>query len=218
MLLALIVQDGGEALYRKIEEALLGAKTLQLKYRVVTEARAGKDVDKCDVSGELAMKSNGRLRFDFRGTFLEADVKGAVACDGKTLRVTVGEKAKDRPAPADLGKEFARLLVRGGLSASFSAGFAHLQTSVAEWKLSDWRELEPEKLGERECRRLQFTVDTGLKKEQFVAKLWVDAATLVPVKRVVKGGDDAIEIVITETWEGAKLDGGLADEDFEFEK
>ena len=211
LLLLALLQDEPKAAYEAFEKKLTDAKSLRLKWKVDVAIVAGGEKDAIELEGELSMRSDDRARFFAKGKYLGTDFAGASVCDGKTLRVKMADvPADDRKCPDNLTKGLSQLSARAGLYAVVASGKPKLGLDE-EWALSDFRKVDGEKA-------IRFTVESGVKKEQFIAKVWLDAKTGLAVKRVVRGGDDKIEITITETWSEAVLDAEMPDEEFEFEK
>ena len=171
-----------------------------------------------DVSGDFSMRSDNRLRYWVAGRKIDQETKTGVVCDGTTLRRRDKQGPIDEKCPAKLSDDFRTVLRVGGLYASFANGFAKVATAVDGWKSSGYKKLDDDKIGEKTCRVLRFALETEMKKEQFIVKVWLDAETHLPLKRVVTGGDDQIEMTMTELWESISIDVEIPDEDFTFEK
>jgi hypothetical protein len=214
LLLFALLQDDPKATYDAFEKKLTDAKSLRLTWKVEAAIVAAGEKDAIELEGELSMRRDDRARFFAKGKYLGTDFAGASVCDGKTLRVKMADApADDRKCPEKLTKGLSQLIARAGLYAVVASGKPKLGLDEG-WALSDFRKLDEEK----DAKVIRFTVESGVKKEQFVAKVWFHAKTGLAAKRVVRGGDDKIEITITETWSEVVLDAEMPDEEFEFEK
>src|SRR5262245_60645237 len=116
-----------EKLFRKLEERLAKAKTIQLKYRAALEPKDAKpgEKDKAPrVEGLLLLQKGNKLRLQMDGRVLPLHEPGKalVVCDGARMRTSTpgprpldGKgKARVEKAPPNLHSAFVGSLTREG--------------------------------------------------------------------------------------------------------
>jgi outer membrane lipoprotein-sorting protein len=201
-----------EELLKKVEEKGVKAKTFRQKAKIVLDFGE-------DKGGELDTESvfkGDKFRVTLAGQAGPQKLDIKVVCDGAKIHVNPPQgEPKTKDAPKGAGEGMRLVLLRGG---SFLPAF------VASEREGDPRELltvkdlkygKDEKVGERACKVLVYTLTMKDERDEPEITLWVDAETHLPVKRQLKGGKGE---TITETYSDTKLDEDLKDADFDLPK
>ena len=188
-LLAVLAQDID--LLRQAEDKAAAAKSL----RWTGTAVIGADRKEFTVSLDAAFKEGGRGRLSALPKEGEAP-SFCFTSDGRRLLL---ESSKRESQSGDVDAAFApalnRILVRGGIFAinQLRPG------TTGEKLLEDVKAVEltvsDDPVGERAAKRLLYTLNVGGKKA--AVKLWIDPATLAPLRRELAGEK---EPRITETY------------------
>ena len=219
-----------EKLFRKLEERLAKAKTIQLKYKAALEPKDAKpgEKDKAPrVEGLLLLQKGNKLRLQMDGRVLPLHEphNAVVVSDGKTMRAAglagpiplEGGKRRVEKAPANLHSAFVGSLTREGLLLFVMTHVAG--GTLAENLRDDLDKKQPsptgfkmrgrEKVGGVLTQAIEFRIKiSGGRGEELPVTLWLDAKTALPVKRIVRyeaGGK--VVGTLAETYEAFRLDG-----------
>jgi outer membrane lipoprotein-sorting protein len=189
-------QESSEAekLFRKMEKKLSEAKSL----RVVLEGTAEGIEDlrgALKYKGTMILAQGNKARFE-----MEMEI------DGKTHRTTfvsdgakmIGDIAEKGKRPRDTPKEFFEVTVgffkHGGPVAGyvFSSSGPEGKQSFAKFKPSAFKLGQKEKVGQRQAQVVEYklTLENGSKEAEKLSlseKLWLDAETNLPLKRIFTG-------------------------------
>ncbi len=199
-----LAQDDPAAFLKKVEEKALAAKSLRFKAKIRIES-PGQTVE-LDASGCVA---GSRFKFAMEGSVAGRITESSAICDGSKLRLHGAGDPKTVDAPKEVDS-LRTLLVRGG-------AFAPLQALIASAKppaCSDVKFAADARVGDRDARVLTFTVAADGDEPKGSATLWIDAATLAPLKREVKSPAGTV----TETYVEWTVDEELKDEVFALPK
>ncbi len=211
--------DDAEKLFRAVEKKLASAKSLRVVSSLAVQLQ-GKDL-----MWEGSLEIDGdKMRMRFSGRFARRDLKITAVSDGKKLRLVGflnGDLSEEGPVPTKLRELATKLVSRIGLTGSL---FIVSKVSPRH----DTGDLNPDKLftvhgfkrgkavrvSGRDTKVLHYRLDAAGQNTTVV--LWVDARTLVPVKRLIDFGKEKIRVV--ETYTEFQLDPKLDAKTFELPK
>jgi len=205
-------KNEAEDLFKKMEEKLAKAKTVQLKLSGEMQPM------KLGLTGELLFDEAGKLRMELEGKAGPDLMKALMLSDGKKLRLESNDKKdpKQFEVPETLGKLARACFARAGFVGTLDALDNDRDVKLepdAQFAPKEFKLGAKEKVGEREAQ----AVDYKLAKEghpESVVTVWIDKETLLPLKRTVKMGGMAL----TETYSGLKLDEKIDAAKFELPK
>lgn len=215
-LLALLQDPAAEETWRKLEESIVKAKTVTVRFRVEgTGAQEAPDRD-LRANGTMTLKEGGKMRLEITMTTGGRERKSVLIGDGKNLSLAV-DGAETRSVPAAKGTEGLAPLLLARLGAMMSS-FMPVGAGAPEGSLSI--EVSGVKAGEDDgaAKTLQFVTTNKVREKVMSAtdtRLWWDPKTRLPIKRVLtlrKG--DAVQGTLTETYEKFELDADVPDETF----
>ncbi len=203
----LLQSDEGKALYDRMAKALDDAKALTWTAKASIES----DPLKLGVEASLKLKpAANKAALDATLAGRDRKERVALTCDGTSCAESVGDAQKPATeAPKDLA---ARLLA--GAKAIGLAGMLWPAAQPAAERrnrneapdfaggleLKDFALKGGEKVGERAAKVLTYTV-TVKAGASFAAKVWIDDATGLPLKRELEGEYEKAKLKITETCE-----------------
>ena len=205
-----------EAFLKKVEEKATKAKTLKCKSKL-SFSQGGQEMT---FDAESSVKGD-KIKLSFEGEAMGKTIQSTVTSNGSKIVAEGGFEAetKTMDAPKDLGEGVRLTLVRMG--AILTMFFSDKKAKDADFsmkdlsKVSDVKFGKEEKVGDRACKVLTFTINVKDEEKPANCKLWVDATTLAPVKRELEVEEGH---TITETFSDWKLDEELKDSLFELPK
>jgi len=206
--------------FARMEAALRNAKTLECNFDVVAQACPGGSA-----KGSFALSGNNKFRLDMNSPTKRTSGKAAQISDGTKLATIEGNVTQQiHDVPKWYGEAMKTGFARAGVLLT---RFAPLPLEEKDAKIdelfqaSDF-ELSAENaaVGSHTALLIQYKLVTiGLEdevgKKAFRVKLWVDAKTNLPVKRVVVPATDDFDFTLTETYHDVTLDGKLEAPRFE---
>jgi outer membrane lipoprotein-sorting protein len=188
VLALLLVQEKNEAeeLFKKMEEKIAAAKSIHVTLKGVMAQEAqeiGLSVElhlgeKNQASGEFTMKNGPR------------EISGRCVSDGRNVgtRAIDGKLTPPFEAPETLGRQLRVRLARAGVAATIEAlQIERIAKQDPETAIgaSDFKLGEKEKIRDREAQRVDYTMTKAGEPER-KATIWIDLATHLPLKRVLK--------------------------------
>lgn len=169
--------------FEALEDRLLQAATVEMTFDI----RAIGALDAA-LSGSATLSSSGEVMLDGDGTFAGADADIALRAAGGTMHGGNGDQTFEAPVPSTLREGLLIGVTRMGLLhnlAVLSAGSPpdRIDGTVREWvTVEDVLLEDAAPIGGVPTRAFSFTVVVGGQRSA-VARLWVDAATGLPVRR-----------------------------------
>jgi hypothetical protein len=212
----LMPQESNEAetLFKKMEEKLLAAKTIHvtlkgvmaqegMKIGLTTELHLGEKNQACD---EFTLK-NGRR-----------ELTGRCVSDGRKIAVLAidGKVDPARDAPETLGRLLRARFARAGVTAATEAlqlDRIAKQDSATTIGVSDFKLGDKDKVQDRDARKIDYKMTKAGEPDRQVT-IWIDSATLLPLKRVITR---AI-VSLTEEYTVLEVDGNIDPAKFELPK
>jgi outer membrane lipoprotein-sorting protein len=220
LMLALVIpvlpaQDGGneaEKLFRALGEKIARAKSLRVAY--AAKVTAGDKVTG-DFKGLVELKEGNQIRVEMAGQSAGKEAKVGFTADGKKLKARDPASGKEReaPLPGDLSDKLRMLLSRVG--ATMGTSLALLRKKGGEYikgadldkllRLSDFRSGKDVRIDGRPARVLEYKVTLEKKEQVLSVRLWLDARSLLPLKREVQMETGAGPGRAVETYSEFKL-------------
>jgi outer membrane lipoprotein-sorting protein len=195
-LLPALAQESSEAekLFRKMEKKLSEAKSLRVALDGTAEGIE-------DLRGALKYKGTMILAQGNKARFeMEVEIEGkkqrtALVSDGTKM---IGDIAEEGKRPRDTPKKFFEVTIgffkHGGPVAGhvFSSSGPEGNETFARFKPSAFKLGQKEKIGQRQAQVIEYklTLENAPKEAEKLTlseKLWLDAATNLPLKRVFTG-------------------------------
>jgi outer membrane lipoprotein-sorting protein len=202
LLPALVQENEAEKLYRQMEKKVVSAKVV--KFVVDTEMKA--PVQDVKIMGTILLGGDDKARMD-----LEADVNGKqiafqLVSDGKRMRTEAKglDKKEEKDTPKGFGTMLRAMMVPAG--AIVVVRGADKPLTEEKLKISDFQLAGDEKVGDQKAKVIKYKF---MPEEKLMvdATLWLDAKTLLPLKRTLVVGKDGMEAAkVTETYKEVTLD------------
>lgn len=229
-------KNAAEEMFRKLEEKLLKAETLQVSFKSSLERQRDGKRSSGLLSGSIRLQQGGKARLELEGR-IEEPVSQQVVSDGKSTVFLVGDTKTASAASPSLGRDVVLMLARtGGVPAVFETEknlmMAEIDRRTRELggklepretdplkklRLSQFRTGPSEKIGGRDAGAIQFVVDeAGKKPRQSLVTLWIDSTTYLPLRRRVIVESEGV--VIEESYSEFKLDEKIDPAKFELPK
>jgi outer membrane lipoprotein-sorting protein len=217
--------DDAEKLFRELEKKVLAAKSLHLasEIEMVVKDEKGKFKGTLDLMGKKA-------RFKMTGPFVKK--RGAVDGEAMTMEavsdgmklvatITPPGKSTTKPTPKTFHELLCKMVCRAGVSGTLfiiePAGPGPEKEADPDqvFKVSDFKAGKATKVNGRAARVLHYRV-TLPGQEPLDVTLWLDAKTLLPLKRVF--AKTGMRPALTETHTEFKLNPKLGAKTFELPK
>jgi hypothetical protein len=202
-------KDNGSALVRKMEEKLLKAKTIQLKF-------SQKGNTGLLVEGGLLLAEGNRVRVDYSATQRGEKMTQNLRSDGSHVLLTEnGRPGKSGNTPTGLGGDATVGLSRLGMVPApwerlFRGSLAKGGPLKDQIEFKEWALGEKGKVGTHATQVVIFQVGFRDRNDFLKVELTIDVETGLPIQRVLHLPDD----VITESYSDLRLDGEIAADQF----
>ncbi len=184
--------EDAEKLYRQMEQKITKAKA----FHVVADVDAkGKDGKAAKIHIDATLAEGNKVRLKVKGTADAKDVGMEMVSDGKNLRTVMAAAGKgppDQETPDRFTEVVAAVMARVGLIGGFRAtaqkGKDRKIPDVEKlFGLHDLKMGKPETVNGREAKVIRYTIKVSEPKEETVnVTLWLDAKTLLPMKRLLE--------------------------------
>lgn len=213
--------EAPEKLFRRMEEKIAGARTLQSAFKASFGGEARGEL----AGGFLLQGQSGRMTLE--GTAQGKPVKILRVSDGKRTKVVSQDNAirVEEETPPRFGEDTRTVVSRLGFCTMFFS-FMRTPDSSKEGKplaqtlvTRDFSKGAREKVGERDAQAVSYTlVETERNEVGVTVSVWVDLETALPLKRVVTFRREGKEVTITETSSDFRLDAEIEPSKFELPK
>ena len=207
-------KNEAETLFRKMEEKVLAAKTVQLKMTgEMKEAGLA-------LSGDYLLGESGKIAVHLKGKQGDQEVFAKLTSDGKRIRL---EESGRGPAElfdsADgVGKAARQCFAAAGLMGTLDQLNRDGKIKDLDKRLmvaSAFKLGAKEKVGEREAQIVEYVLGTKAAPEEgSTAVVWIDIATTLPIKRSFRN----VQMTLVENYSDLKLDEKIDDAKFELPK
>lgn len=190
-----------EAVFTELEERLLNAPALRMRYAAVSEGAFSASLE-----GALRMERDRGLDLDATGIFGESPVEAYLRSDGEVLEGGNAGQDFRVEAPAALDEAVILDMTRMGILhnlARLTAGAIpdHASGGVREWVRVDGLEIDPDAEGPRPgLVALRFSVHVA-GQHAADATLWLDPDTGLPVLREQLVSFPGGQMSVTESYE-----------------
>jgi outer membrane lipoprotein-sorting protein len=191
-----------EELFRKMEEKVKGAATLQMSFATEIESKERP----AKLGGRILIGGGNRARLEVRGTSAGQEVEFVLISDGSdiSVKMTDGIEVKREATPGVLRVTLlaaaADMGIMSGLPLAIWLGEVALgqempTTPERIMNASNFSLRGTEKVGGREAREVEYVLELlgeVLEPENpfepgVLMRVWIDAETFLPLKRVTRG-------------------------------
>ena len=201
--------EGNEAekLYRGLEKKIGKAKALHLAF--ASKLMKGAN-EVGHFKGSIALMEGNKARIEVKGSTEGNDISLKLVSDGKNLKITANPPGKESelPLPKRFGANVRTGLSRVGPSMGMvmvgGGGDKEGPDFDKLFRPSDFKLGANTKVAGRDARTIQYKV-TISGKETASVKLWLDAKTLLPLKREITGEKQGESMRILESYSEFKL-------------
>jgi outer membrane lipoprotein-sorting protein len=206
---ALAQENEAEKLFRAVEKKIKAARAIQ----VASEIHLQEKEKQGKFKASLLLARDDKAQLKLSGELDGKEMKMEVLSDGKQLKVHISffPEAKEQPLPKKFHDTVSALVSRvgllGGMFIVRNKEDEEKEVDVEKlFPLSDFKMEAAEKVGGRDTKVMSYTVVPD-KKEARVT-LWVDANTLLPLKRLIvpKGENDRFTETYTQFTLNPKID------------
>jgi outer membrane lipoprotein-sorting protein len=214
--------NDAEKLFREMEKKLVEAKSLRMASDLdVKDKREGGTLKSTVV---LAQGNKLRLTMKGKGGGKELDME--ITSDGDKLhaRVTPPGESKNEAVPKNLHALVSKLITRTGSVGAFFLVYGRGGPGAPKdldpemlFKVRDFKMGEAAKVNGRDAKVLHYQIDIE-GKESAKITLWLDARTLLPLKRMIVPEEKGKDTQITETYTEFTLNPKLYAKTFELPK
>lgn len=215
--------ETAEAQFKKMEQAVLKAKTLQSDLTVT--AGAAKETF-MDLKGRIAIAQGAKIRLELEGEVRKEKDKMTMVSDGNEMIMTSSKRpGKAQKTEKNLTEMTMASIARSGITAAL---FFSVQRSdekeVEEFSIdkilavSDFKLGKKEAIDGKEAQAIEYKLKVKGQKETMDVTVWIDVKSGLPVKRVATGTEGDMKFTITETYTKLTLDGKIDDKEFALPK
>jgi outer membrane lipoprotein-sorting protein len=220
VVLLAFAEDGKEAekLFRGAEKKLLEADTVQISFTAATTG----DKLKTETKGTLLLAQDNKVRLELKrksslelkGKTSEKSGSDLTVCDGTRLKWERTAEGKEGKSDVkDAPKQFESMAAKASTRIGILPGFFLLRLRTAGGKVPDLEDVlkvsdfslgKKEKVGGREARLIEYKVTPGSAAgfgATYAVQLWLDSETNLPLKRVVRIGNETTAVPTTETYD-----------------
>ncbi len=200
----------GEKLFRAMEEKILKAETAQVAFQGHVET-AGKVGD--DWKGVFIIAEKSRVRISFNGAIFGPPSDFLVVSDGENYRITDSKNAPvSNKCPNKMSENLLHSLTRyTAFPKRLIIPLAGDDRIARNYGVSDFRFTRKEKIVGHDTNVITYKMQFS-DHRRFTSTIWIDAATQLPVKRVIDNGEGQKELIVElfKDWKlGKKVDENL---------
>lgn len=205
----------GEKLFRQMEEKLLKAKAL--KAAVEADFKGEGKEGKLKATARLAEGNKARLELnmDFGGK----DISMTLVSDGASAQMAMLGKSKEVPVPKNLDRLLRMAAARAGLFGVTTMAFRPKKDGDLDpdklLRISDFKAEAGEKVNGRDTKVVKYKLDIEGEPKSAQVTLWIDAKTLLPVKRTIRPEGEGM---VTENYTEMAVDAKIDPKTFELTK
>ena len=169
-------------LFDSVEKKVASAKSLKVEFTAdLKEAERG-----FSIKGKLLIAKGNKLNLTASMKDGDKENKLATISDGKDLALTQRGMTKTDPVPEKYAQNIQKMMGRIGpaLTMFTAVSSRSSKRKVRLFESSDYSLGKAEKIGKREAKVLLYKLTRGT--QQLQVKVWIDAKTNLPVKRVLR--------------------------------
>jgi outer membrane lipoprotein-sorting protein len=231
VLLALLFsqqRNEAEEIFRKLEEKLLKAGTVQVAFKATFEQQKDQRTVTGLMNGAVLLEGDkARLEVEGQGA---SEVRSRIVSDGKTTVLTAppsSESVSTATSPT-LRRDAALFLTRTGtvsavmqtqrkLRQGGEASSDAAETDPrAKFRVTEFKTGPATKIDGRDVGAIQYVVEEADTKSRRQVTLWIDTVTMLPVRRRVT--EEEKGVVIEEAYGVFKVDEKIDPTKFEHSK
>jgi len=211
--------DSAEAQFKKMEQQILKAKTLQSELDIV--AKGDKETFMA-VKGRIAIAQGGKIRLELEGEVQKDKDKMTMVSDGKQMVMDSSKRpGKSQDAQKQMTEITLAAMARSGIvPVLFFASDRSDEKEDKTFDIDKMFKITDLKLGKKgaidgkETQAIEYKLTPKLAKETMTMTVWIDVKTNLPVKRVAESKEGDKMFTITETYGKLTLDGKVDDKEF----
>ena len=212
-------KNDAESLFKKMEEKLAKAKTVQVKSKGSSMTADGEMSAAVDLSWEAGNKARVASEMKIPGP---GEFKSLFISDGKSAALS-GLEAKSGKTFQNLTPDLVRAWSRGGgffasewIEAATFKDARHPKRGIVP-KAVEFKSGPKEKVGPRDAQKLEYTL-TEVESGKVSMSLWIDLETHLPLKREMRGFHGREKMTFTEHYSDFKIDEEIDASKFELPK
>lgn len=203
-------ESDAEKLFKKMEERLVAAKTLQFTVKVSTDRDPLDNMEMAFLLGE-----GNKLRIDCKMHKGEPADQVLFVSDGKELKHKRGDQSWGPfKSPADQNAVIKIGTARAG--GGYFLMYYRMNTKEEAAKslpVSGFKSAGREKIDGTEAEIVEYAVEVP-NRGRVAVKVWIDPARLVPLRRTQVGDFQGKKVTATTTYAGFKIDEPIDDAKF----
>jgi outer membrane lipoprotein-sorting protein len=203
-------EPDAEKLFKKMEERLVAAKTLQFTVKLTSDRSP---LDAMEMT--LLMGEGNKLRIDYRMHKGEPGDQCLIVSDGKEMKQKrLDESWGPWKSPADQNTVNKIGTARAG--GGFFLMYYRMNTREEATKslpISGFKSGGREKIDGIETEIVEYTVEVP-DRGPIEVKVWIDPARLVPLRRTLAGDFQGKKVTATSVYGGFKIDEPIDDAKF----
>lgn len=180
--------NDAEKLFRAMEDKINGAKAIHVAFDIETTGKS----EEGKLKGSLLFTKDNKARLTMSGNEGGENVRWEMVSDGKQMKAAESpdtfDKATVEPTLTNLHDRLSTMVSRPGLRGySFILLMGPIEIDAKTlYRVADFEGGAAEKVGGRDAKVITYnatikTLDAGRHK----VTLWIDAETLLPLKRVI---------------------------------
>jgi outer membrane lipoprotein-sorting protein len=195
--------NDAEKLFREMEKKIAEAKSLRVASDIdIKDKREGGTL-----KSSVALAPGDKLRLTMKGKGGGKELDVEVVADGDKLhvRMTPPGKSEQVAAPKNLHALMSKVVSRTGSVGAFfiirlvAPGASSEPDPEKLFNVKDFKMGEAAKVNGRDAKVLHYQIDIE-RQESANITLWLDAKTLLPLKRVIVPEEKGKGTQITETY------------------
>lgn len=215
--------DTAEAQFKKMEQAILKAKTLQSE---ITVAAGGDKEVFMDMKGRLAIAPGAKMRLELAGEVRKEKDQMKMVSDGKQMAIDSSKRpGRSQEAEKNLTEIALASIARSGITAAlFFASERSDEKKDEAFNIDKMLAVSDFKLGKKEAidgkdaQAIEYKLKVKSNKEIMDVTVWVDVKSGLPVKRAATANEGGMKFTITETYAKMMIDEKIEDKEFALPK
>lgn len=169
-------------LVNSVEKKVASAKSLKVEFTAeLKEAERG-----FTIKGKVLIAKGNKLNLNASMKMGDNENKMTAISDGKDVALTQRGMTKTDPVPEKYTQRIQKMMgsIGPAMTMFTAVRSPSSKSKVRLYEASDFKLGKAEKLGKRETKVLNYKLTRGT--QQLQVKVWIDAKTNLPVKRVIR--------------------------------
>jgi len=204
-----------EELFKKMEEKLLKAKTVQLNITVIATGDL-----KAKLEAMVSLEKGNKAHLKFKVEEDGESEEWITVSDGKKLKVVAGV-GRSRPAentPKNFNDNILASLTRTGVFVPYLTIVTEETNYRKATRCSSFEMGKKRKVGEHDTQAITFSIDMKGYEGEMNATIWIDLETFTPLKSILIAKRRGKEMTFTEIHSNVKLNEEIDPKLFELPK